>query len=143
MSENIESNTRERQTLWLVLWLNAGLAGILLVAGSIGDRDQATGHDVPGAGQALSGTAYTDENGNGRQDPGEPNLVSQRVQVTLRDGTGKVTNQVVQTDATGRYSAGGSTQDRTKNTLMWIKEETDLTADMIASELQKAFDTHC
>ena len=25
------------------------------------------------------------------------------------------------------YGAGGSTQDRTKNTLMWIKEETDLT----------------
>ena len=37
MSENIESQTRERQTLWLVLWLNAGLAGVLLVAGSIGD----------------------------------------------------------------------------------------------------------
>src|SRR5262249_6533174 len=64
----------------------------------------------PVAAQALSGTAYTDVNANGRQDPGEPNLVNQQVRVTLRDAGGTITNQAVQTDAAGRYRVGGGTQ---------------------------------
>src|SRR5262249_32295562 len=54
--------------------------------------------------------AYTDQNANGRQDPGEPNLANQQVQVTLRDAAGNVTNQVVPTDAAGHYSVAGSAQ---------------------------------
>jgi hypothetical protein len=62
---------------------------------------------TPVDGETLSGTAYIDRNGNGQQDPGEPNLVNQRVQVTFVDNRGSVTTQVVQTDAAGRYRVTG------------------------------------
>lgn len=47
-----------------------------------------------------------------------------------RDGFMKVVHELRKYDpmyVSVTYGAGGSTQDRTKNTLMWIKEETDLT----------------
>lgn len=47
-----------------------------------------------------------------------------------REGFMKVVHELKNYDpmyVSVTYGAGGSTQDRTKNTLMWIKEETDLT----------------
>jgi hypothetical protein len=56
----------------------------------------------------VSGVAFVDVNGNGRQDPGEPNLANQLIQVTLVDAQGNVTNQVVATDSAGRYTITGT-----------------------------------
>lgn len=52
----------------------------------------------------LTGIAYVDVNQNGKQDPGEPNLAGRRVRVTIRDAAGDVSQQVLTTDATGKYT---------------------------------------
>ena len=52
----------------------------------------------------LTGIAYVDVNQNGRQDPGEPNLAGRRVQVTVRNSAGDISQQVLTTDATGKYT---------------------------------------
>jgi hypothetical protein len=56
----------------------------------------------------VSGVAYVDLNGNGRQDPGEPNLANQQVRVTVYDAQDAGTSQVVTTDAIGRYAVAGT-----------------------------------
>lgn len=72
--------------------------------GSYGGYDfgfvNASGHPTPG----LTGTAYVDINRNGHQDAGEPNLVDKRIQVTVRDVVGDVSQLVLTTDATGKFS---------------------------------------
>ena len=52
----------------------------------------------------FSGVAFVDANGNGRQDPGELNLVNTPLAITLTDPRGLQTTQRVSTDAAGRWS---------------------------------------
>ena len=52
----------------------------------------------------FSGAAFVDANGNGRQDPGELNLVNTPLAITLTDPRGRETTQRVNTDAAGRWS---------------------------------------
>jgi hypothetical protein len=76
--------------------------------GAYGGYDFGFSSGTATPGQAVSGVAYVDANGNGRQDPGEPSLANQQVQVTLVDARGNVTNQVVTTDSAGRYTITGA-----------------------------------
>ncbi len=71
-----------------------------------GNLDQDFGYFLPGE---ITGQLYIDSNGNGDQDPGEPNLAN--VDVVITDVNGN--QQTVTTDINGEYSANVPPGDTT------------------------------
>lgn len=63
-----------------------------------GNLDQDFGYSAQGT---ITGHLYIDSNGNGTQDPGEPNLANVNVVITDSNGV----QHVVATDGSGNYSA--------------------------------------
>ncbi|GAA2658384.1 conserved repeat domain-containing protein [Actinosynnema pretiosum] len=67
----------------------------------------ATGYDFTDTRGSLSGAVYTDVNGSGSRDPGEPGIEGVLVTLTGTDATGASVNRTATTNATGDYSFTG------------------------------------